>query len=159
MTKTTVTRIFVGSVLAIAGGLVLSVLAGLLAFASGSLTYNGPDVVGIQETAFGWAMIIVATIGVLVMAGGAMAQFVAWIGAVLNTAKLEDKAWFVVLLLLGLFSFGFIAMLIYAIAGPDGTQSRVPSDPEDAEKAKKAAMAAMAATTAAVNTVVMPHAR
>lgn len=158
MTKSTITRLFVGSVLAIAGGLVLSALAGLLALATGSLIYNGPDVVGIQETAFGWAMIIAATIGVFVMAGGAIAQFVAWIGAVLNTAKLEDKTWFIVLLLLGLFSFGFIAMLIYVIGGPDGTQSRVPSGPEDAEKAKRANVAAMAATTAAVNTVVMPHA-
>jgi hypothetical protein len=123
MTKHTVTRFFVGSVLAIAGGLVLTIVAGLLAFANGSVVYSGPDVVGINESAFGWAMIIVAVVGTLAMAGGAIGQFVAWIGAVLNTARLEDKTWFVVLLLLGLFSFGFIAMLIYVIAGPDGTET------------------------------------
>jgi hypothetical protein len=123
MTKHTVTRIFVGSLLAIAGGLVLTVVAGLLAFANGSVVYSGPDVVGINESAFGWAMIIVAVVGTLAMAGGAIGQFVAWIGAVLNTARLEDKTWFVVVLLLGLFSFGFIAMLIYVIAGPDGTET------------------------------------
>ncbi|HVB77264.1 MAG TPA: hypothetical protein VNI34_05615 [Candidatus Nitrosotalea sp.] len=123
MTKHTVTRFFIGSVLAIAGGLVLTVVAGLLAFANGALVYNGPDVIGVNESAFGWTMITVAAVGTLVMAGGAIGQFVSWIGAVLNTARLEDKTWFVVLLLLGLFSFGFIAMLIYVIAGPDGTET------------------------------------
>lgn len=151
MTKPTVTRFFVGSILAIAGGLVLTVVAGLLAFANGALVYNGPDVVGVNESAFGWAMITLAAIGCLVMAAGAIGQFVAWIGAVLNTFRLEDKTWFVVLLLLGLFSFGFIAMLIYVLAGPDGAGA---TDTKD----KKAAIAAMAATTAAVNAVVLPHA-
>ena len=44
-----------------------------------------------------------------------------WIGALLNTAQLESKAWFVALLLLGIFNFGFFAMIAYLIAGPDGT--------------------------------------
>ena len=52
---------------------------------------------------------------------GALAGLVAWIGAVLNTAQLEDKTWFIVLLVLGLLSFGFVAMIAYVIAGPDGT--------------------------------------
>jgi hypothetical protein len=123
MSKQAITRVFVGSLLAIGGGLVLSVLAGILAFAGGSLVYNGPDVVGMQETAFGWAMVTVAALGGLVMVAGAIGQFVAWIGAVLNTARLQDRVWFVVLLILGLFSFGFIAMLAYVIAGPDGVES------------------------------------
>ena len=46
----------------------------------------------------------------------------------INTAELEDKTWFVVLLVLGLFSFGFVAMLAYVIAGPDGVRrSRLPT--------------------------------
>jgi hypothetical protein len=57
------------------------------------------------------------------MIGGVIGQFVAWIGAVLGTAQLEDKTWFLVLLLLGVFSFGFVAMLAYVIAGPDGATS------------------------------------
>lgn len=123
VTKRTVSRVFIGGILGIAGGLVLTVVAGLLAFANGSLVYNGPDVVGVNESAFGWAMIIVAAIGILVMAGGAIGQFVAWIGAVLNTARLEDKTWFVVVLLLGLLSFGFVAVIAYLIGGPDGTET------------------------------------
>ena len=123
MTKRAVTRFFVGSLLAVGGGLILAAVATLAALANGSLVYNGPDVVGVNESAFGWAMIIVATVGGLVMIGGAIGQFVAWIGAVLNTARLEDKTWFVALLLLGLFSFGFVAMVVYVIAGPDGTEA------------------------------------
>ena len=38
----------------------------------------------------------------------------------LNTWHLESKAWFVGLVLTGIFNFGFIAMVIYVIAGPDG---------------------------------------
>jgi hypothetical protein len=54
------------------------------------------------------------------MLGGATGQLVAWIGAVINTAQLQDKTWFLVLLLLGVLSFGFIAMVFYVLAGPDG---------------------------------------
>jgi hypothetical protein len=62
-------------------------------------------------------------LGGFAMLGGAIAGLVAWIGALINTAQLEDKAWFVLLLVLGLLSFGFIAMLAYVIAGPDSTQA------------------------------------
>jgi hypothetical protein len=121
MTKSTITRVFVGSLIAMAGGLVLFFTAGLLAYANGAFVMDGPDVVGIETTAFGWTMIVLAVIGILVVIGGGIGQFVAWIGAVLNTANLEDKAWFWALLLLGLFSFGLIAMVIYVLTGPDGT--------------------------------------
>lgn len=121
MSKATVTRVFVGSLIAIAGGLVLMLAAGMTAYLSGALIMNGPDVVGVQPTAFGLTMLGLAAMGCLVMAGGGIAQFVAWIGAVLNTSKLEDKTWFVILLVFGLLSFGFIPMVIYVLAGPDGT--------------------------------------
>jgi len=41
-----------------------------------------------------------------------------------NTYQLEDKTWFLVLLVLDLFSFGFLAMLAYIFAGPDSTRDR-----------------------------------
>ena len=63
----------------------------------------------------------VAFLGALTAAGGVIAGFIAWIGAVLNTWQLESKAWFVALLLLGIFNFGFFAMIAYLIVGPDGT--------------------------------------
>lgn len=123
MSKPTITRIFVGSLIAIVGGLVLFFAAAILAIASSSLVMNGPDVTGIRPTPFAWSMVAVAAVAMLVMIGGAIGQFVAWIGAVINTARLEDKLWFILLLVLGLLSFGFIAMLIYVIVGPDGTRT------------------------------------
>jgi hypothetical protein len=123
MSKPTITRLFVGSLIAFVGGLVLFFAAAILAIASSSLVMNGPDVTGIQPTTFAWSMVAVAAVAMLVMIGGAIGQFVAWIGAVINTARLDDKMWFVLLLVLGLMSFGFIAMLIYVIVGPDGTRT------------------------------------
>ena len=121
MTKATVTRIFVGSLVAIVGGVVVIVAGGLLMLANGTLTMSGPDVTGFQPSAAGWSMIGLILVGVLAAVGGAIGQFVAWIGAVINTSRLEDKTWFILLLVLGLLSFGFVAMLVYVLAGPDGT--------------------------------------
>lgn len=87
-------KLFVGSLVALAGGLVLLVVAEGLAYASSGFVKDGPDVVGIT-------------------------QFIAWVGAVLNTAPLEDQTWFIVLLVTGLLSSGFIAMIVYLVAGPD----------------------------------------
>lgn len=134
MAKPTVTRLFVGSLLAIFGGLILMFVAIWAAYANGALIMNGPDVTGVQSTFFGGAMIALTIIGCLAVIGGAIGQFVAWIGAVINTARLEDKTWFIVLLVLGLLSFGLIAMIAYVIAGPDGAapvtaQRGIPARP------------------------------
>src|SRR5829696_1649312 len=98
MTKSTITRIFVGSLIGIAGGLVLFLTAGMVAYANDVFVMEGPDVVGINGTPYGWIMITIAAIGILIMIGGGIGQLVAWIGAVLNTARLQDKTWFIVLL-------------------------------------------------------------
>jgi hypothetical protein len=121
MSKATITKLFVGSLIAIFGGITIAVVGGILVVADGAFVMSGPDVVAVTPSPFGWSMIAVAAVGGLVIVAGALGQFVAWIGAVLNTWHLEDKAWFVILLVLGLLSFGFIGMLIYVIAGPDGT--------------------------------------
>jgi hypothetical protein len=122
MSKPTITKLFVGSLIAGAGALVLLFVAGGLAYANNSFVMSGPDVVGVKSTPFGWIMIGLAVVAILVLAGAAIAQFVAWVGAVINTATLADKTWFVVLLVLGLLSFGFVAMIVYLIAGPDATE-------------------------------------
>src|SRR6188768_3836389 len=127
MTKSTVTRLFVGGIVAVVAGLILTIAAFLIAVFSGAFMVEGPDVVGINPTPQAWTFVILGTIGVLALVGGSIAGLVAWIGALLNTAQLPDKAWFIVLLLLGLFSFGFIAMVAYVIAGPDGTHQ--PTSP------------------------------
>jgi hypothetical protein len=123
MTKVTVTKFFVGGLVAAFAGLFLAIVAVWAAFASGEFVLDGSDVTGAQLTAFGWSMTGLIVLGGFAIVGGAIAGLVAWIGALINTAQLEDKAWFVLLLVLGLLSFGFIAMVAYVIAGPDGTHA------------------------------------
>ncbi len=122
MTKSTITRLFVGGVVAVVAGLFLLIASALIAFFSGTFVIDGPDVVGINATPQAWIFVLLGLIGVLGLIGGSIVGLVAWIGALINTAQLTDKTWFVLLLILGLFSFGFVAMLAYVIAGPDGTQ-------------------------------------
>ena len=126
MTKSTVTKTFVGSLIAIAGGVGLAALGLLIALATSTFEMTGPDVTGVHLSASAPAALGLAFVGILAIVGGGFGQLVAWIGALVNTARLDDKAWFVVLLVLGLLSFGFIAMLVYVLAGPDGTASSQP---------------------------------
>jgi hypothetical protein len=123
MTKSTVTRLFVGSVIAVLAGAILAVAAALFAFANGAFEMSGPDVTGFRGTPFAWSMVGLAIIAVLAMTAGFIGGLVSWIGALLNTVQLEDKTWFVLLLVLGLLSFGLVAMIAYVIAAPDGTSA------------------------------------
>jgi hypothetical protein len=104
MSKSTITRLFVGAIVAVAAGLVLVLAAVWAAVAS--------------DVAVTVALVVV---GSLAMIGGLVAGVASWIGALFNTAQLEDKTWFGSLLVLGLFSAGFLAMVGYVLAGPDGT--------------------------------------
>ena len=70
-----------------------------------------------------WLSAGFAVVGSLAIVGGLIAGLVSWIGALLNTWQLESKAWFIGLLLLGIFNFGFFAMVAYVIAGPDGKRA------------------------------------
>jgi hypothetical protein len=65
---------------------------------------------------------MLAVTGLLAMVGALIAQFVAWIGAVINTAQLPNKTLFVIVLVCDLVSFGFVATVIYLIAAPEDTQ-------------------------------------
>src|SRR6188472_336931 len=98
MSKHTVSTIFVGSLIAIAGGVVLLGVGLFVAYVNGTFIMQGPDVVGIRPSALTWSMAGLAIVGILAIVGGSLAQFVAWIGAVLNTSRLDDKTWFIVLL-------------------------------------------------------------
>lgn len=122
MFKATVTRIFLGSVVAVIAGAFLAFAAVWIAYANGAFVMSGPDVIGIQATPQAWTIIGLGIVAALAMIAGFIGGLVSWIGALLNTAQLEDKTWFIVLLVLGLFSFGLVAMIAYVIAGPDGTK-------------------------------------
>jgi hypothetical protein len=125
MSKSAITKLFVGSVIAVFAGVLLAILAAVAAFAGGAFQIDGADVVRFNGSAFTWTMIGLMVVAFFAMVGGAIGGLVAWIGALLNTVKIEDKSWFLALLVLGLLSFGFVAMIAYVIAGPDGTTQPV----------------------------------
>jgi hypothetical protein len=122
MSKPTVVKLFVGSVIAVIAGALLAFAAVWIGYANGVFVMSGPDVIGIEATPFAWTVVGLALLAALAMIGGFVGGLVSWIGALLNTAQVEDKTWFVLLLVLGLFSFGVVAMIAYVIAGPDGVQ-------------------------------------
>ena len=130
MSKATITRLFVGAVLAVVVGVIVALAAVVAALAAGAVTIGGSDVVTVKGTAIagnlGWLVI-----GAVAIGAGGLAAIASWLGALLNTVQLEDKTWFVALLILGLFSLGWIAMAAYILAGPDSARSSVahPGNP------------------------------
>jgi len=122
VSKATVTKVFVGSVVAVIAGAVLAFAAVWIAYASGAFVMSGPDVIGVQSTPYAWTIVGLGIVAALAMIAGFIGGLVSWIGALLNTAQLDDKTWFIVLLVLGLLSFGLVAMIAYVIAGPDGAK-------------------------------------
>ena len=123
MTKATVTRLFIGSIVAAGAGAIFAILAVGLAYANDLFVMSGPDVVGVRGGPLALSLLGLGIVGALAIAGGLIAGLVSWIGALLNTWQRESKGWFVGLLLLGIFNFGFFAMIAYVIAGPDGTKA------------------------------------
>lgn len=121
MSKPTVTALFLGSVIAVVAGAILAVVAVWIAYANGAFVMDGPDVVGVQATPGAWVILGLGIVAALAVIAGLIGGLVSWIGALLNTAQLDDKLWFILLLVLGLVSFGVVAMFAYVIAGPDGT--------------------------------------
>jgi hypothetical protein len=81
-----------------------------------------------------WTTLSFAVIGSLVVAAGLVVQLVAWVGALVNTYRLADKLWFVVLLVGGLLGISFIpvgwaVMIAYIIAQPaESTHARTLPD-------------------------------
>jgi H+/Cl- antiporter ClcA len=109
-------------VIAVVAGAILAFAAVWIAYANGAFVMSGPDVIGVQSTPLAWTILGLGVVAALAMIAGFVGGLVSWIGALLNTSQLEDKTWFVLLLVLGLLSFGLVAMIAYVIGGPDGTQ-------------------------------------
>jgi ABC-type dipeptide/oligopeptide/nickel transport system permease subunit len=118
MSKATVTRLFFGAIVALIVGFVVALAAVAAAIAGGAVALGGPEFVRLDGVVFAeslpWLLL-----AVLFVTSGTLAAVGSWIGALLNTWQLEDKTWFVVLLVLGLVSFGWVAMAAYVFAGPD----------------------------------------
>ena len=126
MTKATVKRLFIGSLIAAGAGTIVAISAVWLAIANDVFVMNGQDIVGIQGSALAWILFAFGSVGALAFTGGLIGGLVSWIGALLNTSQLASKKWFLALLLLGIFNFGFFAMIAYLIVGPDGTSAPAP---------------------------------
>ena len=126
MSKATVTRLFIGSLIAAGAGFVFTIGAVWLAIGNNVFVMNGQDVVGIQGGGLAWTLLGFALLGVAAIVGAVITGLISWIGALLNTWQVESKAWFIALLLLGIFNFGFFAMVAYVIAGPDGKRTQAP---------------------------------
>ena len=122
MSKATVTGVFLGSVIAVIAGAILAFAAVWVAYANGAFVMSGHDVIGVQSTPLAWTIVGLGVVAALAMIAGFVGGLVSWIGALLNTGQLEDKTWFILLLVLGLFSFGLVAMMAYVIGGPDGAK-------------------------------------
>jgi hypothetical protein len=115
MSKVTVTRLFIGSLIAAGAGAILLIIAVGLAFANDLFVMNGDQVVNVRGGPLALALLALAVAGGVAIVGAMIGGLVSWIGALLNTSQLESKTWFLVLLLLGIFA--------YVIVGPDGTSA------------------------------------
>ena len=130
MPRSVIAKLFYGSLIAIGAAIIVFVVAAAIAFNGSSLIMDGPDVVGVRSP-WGWTAAVVAVVATLVLIAASIAQFVAWIGMLIESAPLPSKTWFVVLLVTGLLGFGLVAMLVYLLAVPaPGTETagtRAPS--------------------------------
>ncbi len=127
MRKSTITKTWLGGIVAIALGFVAAAVAiGLMLAYGGTFTSapngEGYDFVPTQDAYF-WTMVAIVVTGFVVAVAGAMVQFVAWIGALVNSYQLQDKLWFVLTLILGLIGFGLVVMIAYLIAAPDSYEA------------------------------------
>ena len=129
MGRSLLVKLFFGSLIGFAAGAVVLVVAGAVAIGNDVFVMNGPDVVAINSGPLTWTVVGLMALAALIMVLAAMAQVVAWVGAVVDTAARPDKTWFVALLVLGLFGFGFVATLLYVIAGRDETPAQPPMQP------------------------------
>lgn len=134
MTKSTVTRTWVGGLAVFAAGIVASLVGVFVMFAYGGVftqvSTNKYDFTPSMDGFF-WTAIAIIVIGGLITLIGSIVQLAAWIGGLVNSYLLPSKSWFLILLLGGLFSFvfaplGFAAMLAYVVAAPDGEPYRQP---------------------------------
>ena len=126
MSKKHVTRLFIAAVVAVGAGLVLGVAALGAALVSNAVDVGGSGIIDVNGGSGAWTALGLVIVGSLAVLAGSIAAVVSWLGALLNTWQLEDKLWFASLLALGLLGAGVVAMIAYAVAGPDGTKQDGP---------------------------------
>ena len=133
MTKRTITIIWLVGIGVMVGGGLLALFTGLaLASHIGALTNNFQSGATYVPDSTFWTLVSFAILGAIAVLGGIVTQFVAWIGAVINTNHLVDKTWFNILLWCGVAAIvlslltglgalvGWGLMIVYLVGGPDG---------------------------------------
>ncbi len=120
MSKRAITRLFEIAVAFVVAGCVSGTAVAIWAIANGAIALGGSSFVTFNPATIAGAItgLVVAS---LLGAIGTIAAIASWVGALGNTARLENKTWFTTLLVSGLVSFGWVAMIAYVIRGPDGT--------------------------------------
>jgi hypothetical protein len=134
MTKGIITRIWLWGIIGMAVGLLIAgVATGLMLAYGGTFVRapsgNGYDFVPTVDANF-WTALVFICLGGLLLVAGVVVQFVAWIGALVNSYQLQDKMWFLLTLLLGLIGLQLIVMIVYVIAGPEGYPEKANSGPQ-----------------------------
>ena len=143
MTKSMITKVWIGGLAAFAAGVVVAMVGvflmlgygGTFTQIAGTNDYNFvPNMSG-----FFWGTVGLIVAGGVIGLVGSIVQFAAWIGGLVNSYALPSKSWFLVLLLGGLLSFffapiGFVAMIAYVIAAPDGALYRQVNAPAPAQQ-------------------------
>jgi hypothetical protein len=138
MSKSSVVKLWLGGMVAIAVGLVAAGAAVALMLAYGGTFSPAPSGEGYdfvpRTDAFFWSMVTAIVAGGALATVGALVGLVAWVAALINSFQLPDKTWFTVTLVLGLVGFvmmpfGLIAMLLYVIGAPDGYEAKRPQTP------------------------------
>lgn len=130
MTKPMITKTWIAGLVVLAAGLVVAVVGVALMLGYGGTfthiagTANSYNFVPTLDSFF-WSTVVLVSTGAVLAAIGGIVQLAAWIGGLVNSYRLPDKTWFLVLLLGGLLGLGFgligfAAMVAYIIAAPDG---------------------------------------
>ena len=138
MTKLGITRMWLAGLIVLVVGLLIGGVSLGLMLANGgtwepAASGSGSDFVP-TINGFFWTTVGFMIAGFTIAAVGSVIQLAAWIGALVNTYQLEDKAWFIVLLAGGLLGLafglvGFAVMVAYLVAGPEGAPERALRPP------------------------------
>ena len=123
MSKTAISRLFEVAIAFVVAGSVSGTAVVIWALVNGAVAIGGAQVVTIDSGPF-VAAIVGLVIASLLTSIGTVAAVASWVGALANTARLEDKTWFAALLVLGLVSLGWVAMIAYVLRGPDSSTAQ-----------------------------------
>lgn len=133
MTKSTITKTWIGGLAVFGAGIVTSMVGVFL-----MLAYGGTFTQAVEANnydfrpnmnGFFWVTIALVVTGGLLAFVGSIIQLVAWVGAVVNSYALPERTWFAAMLAGGVLGLafapiGFAVMIAYVVAAPDGAQYR-----------------------------------